>query len=306
MYVKYNRRTVTFIETYYLVDYENVGSDGLSGCDKLNEIDHIHLFYTEKNNKINLDIVHNHGEAEFTPHKVSAGNQSLDKHLVSFLGYIMGINQGKDCNYIIVSKDKGYDNVINFWKEEAETKLSRIEKISQPEAKQKTAVKQPTTTKAGATNITVKVSKSDKIKLNHEVQQALSQAHYKQKVVGSVAKIVASYFGKENFLSDVHDALKEKYTNYLEVYNTIKDVIGKYGPAVNMATSQDRTALNCEIQQILSKADMESETINYVASVVVKNMGVKNSKQQIYRTIIAKYGQKKGLDIYNRIKKHIP
>lgn len=304
---------MTFIETYYLIDYENVGSDGLSGCDKLNETDHIHLFYTEKNKKIDLDIVHNHGEAEFIPHKVSAGNQSLDKHLVSFLGYIMGINQGQDCNYIIVSKDKGYDNVIKFWKEEDETKLSRVEKINQPAAKQKTTDKQPTAKKASPAKSQTKADRANKIKLNSEVQQALSKARYKDDVISSVAKIVVSCFGKESFLVDVHNALEKKYENYLDVYGTIKDVIGKYAPAVkiiskqtNTVSNQDHTALNAEIQQILSKAGMKSEVINDVASIVVKNVDVKNNKQQIYRSIMKKYGQQRGLDIYTRIKKHIP
>ncbi len=48
-----------------------------------------------------------------------------------------------------------------------------------------------------------------------------------------------------------------------------------------------------------------NDIIKYVASTVVKNLGMKNGKQQIYRTVIAKYGQNKGLTIYNHIKKYI-
>ena len=35
------------IKTYYLIDYENVGSEGFKGCEKLRETDIIHLFYTD-------------------------------------------------------------------------------------------------------------------------------------------------------------------------------------------------------------------------------------------------------------------
>ena len=55
---------------------------------------------------------------------------------------------------------------------------------------------------------------------------------------------------------------------------------------------------------ILSKVGYEDDIVGYVASVVVKNYGLKNEKQQIYRTIILKYGQGCGLNIYNHIKKH--
>lgn len=36
---------VVIIETYYLIDYENVGADGLSGCNKLTKTDHIYIFF---------------------------------------------------------------------------------------------------------------------------------------------------------------------------------------------------------------------------------------------------------------------
>ena len=34
------------METYYLLDFENVNSDGLAGCDQLTETDHIIIFFT--------------------------------------------------------------------------------------------------------------------------------------------------------------------------------------------------------------------------------------------------------------------
>lgn len=290
------------IETYYLIDYENVHDDGLSGCEKLNNTDYIHVFYTENAKRINMDIFNNHGEAKFEMHKVPAGDQSLDMHLSSFLGYIIGINEGKDCRYVIVSNDTDYDNVIKFWKVEGAAKVSK-----QPTVKE-TTTKQLTSMKASSVKSSAKVKVTDKIKLNSEVQQALSKAHYDDKVIGNVAKIVGTYFGKENFLSDVHNALRKKYidSDYLEVYETIKNVIVKYAPSVKKTSGQKKAAINSEIQQLLGKAGMDQEVINYVASVVVKNIGVKNSKQQIYRTIITKYGQKRGLNIYQHIKKHIP
>lgn len=291
-----------------MIDYENVGSDGLSGFDKLDKTSHVHLFYTENAKRINLDIFDSHGEAEFVTHKVPVGKQSADMHLCSFLGYIIGINIGMDCSYVIVSKDTDFDNIIKFWKEKAEAKVLRSQAIKQTAVKQTSPTKQPTATKADSSKVTKKANKGDKTKLNSEVQQALSKAHYDDKVIGNVAKIVGTHFGKENFLGDVHNALRKKYedSDYLEVYETIKNVIAKYAPATKRTSGQNKTAINSEIQQLLSKAGMEQEVINYVASVVVKNIGVKNSKQQIYRTIITKYGQQKGLNIYQHIKKHIP
>ena len=57
--------------------------------------------------------------------------------------------------------------------------------------------------------------------------------------------------------------------------------------------------------EALDKAGMPKEVVNYVSTTVEKNAEDKNRKQQIYRSIISKYGQTKGLNIYNHIKKKI-
>ena len=66
-----------------------------------------------------------------------------------------------------------------------------------------------------------------------------------------------------------------------------------------------KTGTNSEIQKALSNGGFSNDIVKYVASTAVKNLDVKNGKQQTYRSIISKYGQDKGLNIYNHIKKHI-
>ena len=69
--------------------------------------------------------------------------------------------------------------------------------------------------------------------------------------------------------------------------------------------AKNKTELNSEIQKLLSKAGYPNEVINYVASTAVKDLGVKNGKQQTYIAITSKYGQNEGLAIYNHVKKYI-
>ena len=121
------------IKTYYLIDYENVGSEGFKGCGKLRETDIIHLFYTDNSRKIDLDIINDHGEAKLVTHKVPTGNQSADMHLGSYLGYLIGkecAGQDEECKIVVISKDTGFDHIIEFWKAEKNVKISRNEKIS--------------------------------------------------------------------------------------------------------------------------------------------------------------------------------
>ena len=121
------------IKTYYLIDYENVGSEGFKGCEKLRETDIIHLFYTDNSRKIDLDIINDHGESKLITHKVPTGNQSADMHLGSYLGYLIGkecAGQDEECKIVVISKDTGFDHIIEFWKTEKDVKVSRNEKIS--------------------------------------------------------------------------------------------------------------------------------------------------------------------------------
>lgn len=209
------------METYYLIDYENVGGDGLAGCDKLKKTDHIIIFFTQNANKIDMREIANHGEAELRMIEVPAGKQSADIHIGSYLGYLAGVNKGQGCRVVIVSKDKDFDNVAKFWTAATQITASRIKQI-----------------KASA-------------KSAAEKQQA-SQKKPEVKVNG-----------------------------------------------------EQKTKLNQDVMQAARGAGFDADIANYVASTVVKNVGEKNGKQQIYRAIISKYGQNKGLNIYNHIKKMI-
>ena len=208
------------IKTYYLIDYENVGSEGFKGCEKLRETDIIHLFYTDNSRKIDLDIINDHGESKLITHKVPTGNQSADMHLGSYLGYLIGkecTGQDEECKIVVISKDTGFDHIIEFWKTEKQLN----------EQSEKQSVKQSE---------------------NQNTKKP------KQKIID-----------------------------------------------MNAGTKK----LQQELVLVLYKAGMPKEVVNYVSTTVEKNAEDKNRKQQIYRSIISKYGQTKGLNIYNHIKKKI-
>ena len=101
---------------YYLIDYENVNAAGLSGIDEIPAESRVVLFFTKKANKIDLNLVDTlrRVEAELTIIEVHHGKQALDIQLGSYVGYLIG-TQPEDTEYIIVSKDKGYRNIQDFW-----------------------------------------------------------------------------------------------------------------------------------------------------------------------------------------------
>lgn len=295
------------VETHYLIDYENDGKNGLKGCEKLSSSDFIHLFYTDNSKNITLDIFTNDGKSKFDVKKVPVGDQSLDKHLIAYLGYLVGKNANIPTEYVIISSDKGYDKVCEFLQGECGKTIavSRRSTIAIKQVAQKREVKQNAKKKTSVS----KVDSANKTKLNQQIQQALSssETQYRPGVVNKVTKVVTSLYGNEKFMNDVHNALCSMYPeDYLDIYEDIKPIIRKYATAQGKKTDgNNKILLHNEIQQILSKANAGKDVIAYVPGLVIKHCDEKNALQTIYRAIIQKFGQKKGLDIYNRIKKHI-
>ncbi|MCQ2509980.1 MAG: PIN domain-containing protein, partial [Lachnospiraceae bacterium] len=102
---------------HYLIDYENVHEDGLTGLNTIEDDAVIHIFYSDRARKLDLDSFREGQILQIEALKVPVGKQSLDMQLVSYMGYLMGREKGEGNCYIIVSKDNGYLNSIPFWKQ---------------------------------------------------------------------------------------------------------------------------------------------------------------------------------------------
>ena len=82
----------------FLIDYENVHGTGLYGIDYLDEEDYVYLFFTDQANKLELNFISDI-QVPFFVRRVPCGKQSLDMHLVSYLGYLIGSEPSNDCRY---------------------------------------------------------------------------------------------------------------------------------------------------------------------------------------------------------------
>lgn len=121
-------------ETYYLIDFENVGPKGLEGADKLTKADLVHLFSTSQAAKITTATLANFNATNLLVHEVPTGSQSVDMHLVSFLGYLLG-SLSSAPQIVIVSNDTDYDDIVSFWKAEKGVVIQRRDKLQTEEAK---------------------------------------------------------------------------------------------------------------------------------------------------------------------------
>ena len=165
------------METHYLIEYENDGKNGLKGCENLSNTDYILLFYTDNSKNTTLDIFTNHGKAELDIKKVPVGDQPLDKHLIAYLGFLVGKNANKKTEYVIISSDKGYDKVGEFIREEGgkSISVSRRCTIAVPKDAQR----------------------SEERRVGKQTLST-SEIQYRPCVMNEVAKVVTSLYGNEN------------------------------------------------------------------------------------------------------------
>ena len=104
---------------YYLIDYENVGSDGLKGIEALDEQNKVCIFYSSNADKITFDMHMklNSSKASIEFFKADTGHKNaLDFQLTSYLGWLIHSWADAECKYFIVSKDNGFSSLIPFWK----------------------------------------------------------------------------------------------------------------------------------------------------------------------------------------------
>ncbi len=104
---------------YYFVDYENVHSEGFIGIDGIAKNDTLYLMYTEQCKTFSLEVLEKivRRKINLEIYKVGSGSKNaLDFQLSSFMGYIIAKNEEKECYFYIVSKDTGFDHLIDFWR----------------------------------------------------------------------------------------------------------------------------------------------------------------------------------------------
>ena len=270
---------------FFLVDYENVSDGGLHGFFDLTGDDTVALFYTQNANKISIDFfeiaMRSDKAANIAFIKVNPGNQALDLQLASYLGALMASAED-DCAFYIVSKDKGFQCLIPFWSaHHGATPLYQVRSIEDaihPGEPQPTEPK-PAEVKPAPTARPQPKPAPQPPKQPEKVPEAQPEA---------AAEAEAAPLVEDKPQPPAPE--------------TAATPVKPKKAAKAKAASAGKAAANNMVQQVLSKAKVDSPDIAFMASLVSKHTGQEKMKQTVYRATIAKFGQKRGLEIYNLVK----
>ena len=103
----------------YFVDYENINGKSLKPTLDISRGDIVFIFYTNACRNISDSTIKLIGDKGgfLKTFKVKNGvRNALDFQLSSYIGYIISKNFFANYKLIIVSGDKGYDVVCDFWR----------------------------------------------------------------------------------------------------------------------------------------------------------------------------------------------
>lgn len=107
----------------YLIDFENVQKYGLYGISSLTSDDHVVIFYSQQPKIIDMikELEKKYKSTFFELYHIDGtGKNYLDFQMVTYIGFLIGSmkkEQAGNTNIIVVTKDRGYDASVNFWKQ---------------------------------------------------------------------------------------------------------------------------------------------------------------------------------------------
>ena len=130
-------------KTIYFIDSENVNDNWIENITEFKKSDEIRVFYTEKSTNVSWENISKiaGGDVSLNWIKCFTGQNALDFQLVTDLGY--SVAKGMRDTFVIISNDKGYDAVVNYWVIKG-VNVSRVGVETKTAKKPKKPVKSPT------------------------------------------------------------------------------------------------------------------------------------------------------------------
>lgn len=292
------------METFYLIDFENVHNEGIENIDSLSKTDHVHIFSTENALNIRMDIVFSKG-IDISGHIVPVRKQSLDMHLVSYLGYLLGTH-GKQCSYVIVSNDKDYDNVIKFWKDEGYPNISRKpaipgkvntpNKVTTQIANSKVSSNPQTVNSKIDAGMDYTLSGADRSELNQFMQRGLVALGYDGNTSNKICKYVVAHCNDERMLNGIHNDLKKEWSDCSKEYEDVKSILEKFVTSKSKMAKREsqvrsffgqhfRKKIYTDCKEDIIEIILNAKTKQQVNNELLKLYADGNVVKHIYQTI---------------------
>lgn len=316
--------------TVYLVDFENVRSEGLKGVDRLSEGDKVVIFYSKNAENISFDVhtLLNNSRAEIETFRIlRGGRNSLDFQLSTYLGYLVMENCYK--KIFIVSQDKGFLCAISFWEVNSEicnAEIKLCKSISNAESENSTSadyddgltgkflerieVKKPNKNVGMAYSKNNNELSEDSITASAVIRGDSSHVETKENTRKFNAKPVTGNYGRipAQTSSEAYSRTPRTTRNKAHEENVKRKASDTQKKNVNLNV-QNPTSKNkifaAEIKLNIAedvKAIINGKYDESYVPVLVEAIGKSTGKQHFYRMLVSRFGQETGHNMYMMIK----
>ena len=319
--------------THYLIDYENVNEAGLDFLSDKAAGNVITVFFTSTQ-KVTLSVITRlqSSGATIEFEEVPAGKQSLDTHLITYLGYVIGDGNAKEI--VILSNDNDYDKIIAYWtgkfpgisvrKQQVDTKKATAKRSAVK--KESTVLPKPGESPVSDTNTHKKSEPGTDLRKSGDAQATDNAKNSRTKNTQAEA---------------VSEPLREPARNSQPQKTQADSSESRQSPGPVKQTQQ-RTSEQKKSQQGAAKKPPEQagatrsaspyssakqengadstvtaaanalwangtapDKITVIANIITDNFGKKDFKSIVYRSLIKEFRQTEGLELYNIIKKQL-
>lgn len=254
----------------YLVDFENVHSEGLKGVDNLDENDRVYLFYSPNADSITFEthfrLMRSKAQIEMFEAK-RTGKNAIDFHLSSFLGYLLAKDETE--TYFVVSKDNGYQYSFDFWRayfKEMKLKLFYAYSIDRG----------------------INLQRKSELSVEPQDEPVIEEPIEEQPIIAAPETAQPT---------EIPQTVEEPTVEDPDTVLTVDDILREQGHQ-----PPEEEDVNKERRELLRKKldeDMTDDELNKLISYLDNC----ETLQDLYRSIIRAFGQSRGLVVYRAVKK---
>lgn len=280
----------------YLIDSENISDEWVDLLDTMEGRDAIFVFYTDKSTHINCGRVYKlmqYGIGRVQWIKCFEGSNALDFQLVTELGAMIGM--GKAVEYIIVSKDNGYNPVVKYWNDRGITVSKKGIKADKKTGEPMGATPGSGITPEKAFPEKTEMPSPEKVHLSGSVKTVFGE--------GFLGEVLKSVDIMDNtMLYPVLTAFEGQAAG-AEDYRQLRDLPGEEKAALRKLLLQDKYERGMNyVRLIASRNQWETVDVEELYDMILKSS--KKNKDKYRKALADKFGKESGEKYYNMTKSH--
>ena len=304
----------------YMIDFENVKSNGLIGLELLNENDKVIILYSDKSDTISFEMHKKilESKADIQYFKVRVGlKNALDFQLATLLGYLVA--KGDNSHIFIISNDKGFDRLHDFWNGNyintencivyrTQTIAKAVDKIKtvqvQIESKpieeiQSEQIENPIEIKKTPTKRARVTTKN----LNETIKKLLGNI-CKDEDITQIKEALLTAVSKEDFHNSLAKIFKQQAT---EFYKLLRP---KYTQLKNLSNKENNLPTNTEQVVDVQKTSLSDKLADLLKDIcnnddlhqIEQCINSTETKQGLYLSMLKIYKRERGCEIYKILK----